>query len=90
MYGKNSPKFKDAAVISRLLIHIEKGKALKKKQSGDNKGGLNTIAKGFFAALTAKKSPILNEDEQFSCLQELVLLISNFSVPTEVILPFIK
>jgi hypothetical protein len=51
---------------------------------------INSITKGFFAVVTGKKDPVLNEDEQFSCLQEFCNIMSNLSVPTEISLPFIK
>jgi hypothetical protein len=51
---------------------------------------ISTFTKGFFAAVTGRKNPTLNEDEQFNCLQEMITLIANFSVPNEIILPFIK
>lgn len=67
-FGKNSGKFRDPKIISKLLAFIQKRKAIKKKQNGESKGGLNSIAKGIFAALT-KKNPILNQDEMYNCLQ---------------------
>lgn len=88
-YGKNVPLFKELPFLSRLLAYIQKRKATKKKINTEPKGALN-IAKGFLASFGRNKAPALNEDEQYNCLQEMIVLIANFSVPNEVILPFIK
>jgi hypothetical protein len=87
-FGKTTHKFRDAKLLTKLLAFIEKRKSIKKKSSSDGKGTFN-IAKGFLAAFT-RKNPILTEDEVFNCLEELIKIIANFSVPNEIVLPFIK
>ena len=88
-YCKNVSKFRDPKFLNKLLNYIERRKTLKKKINAESKGALN-IAKGFLAAFSRGKGPSLNEDEQYNCLQEMIIIMSNFSVPNEVILPFIK
>lgn len=60
-YGRNTLRFRDSKLLSKLLAYIEKRKATKKRSQPEGKGTLNNIAKGFFAAFS-RKNPSLNED----------------------------
>ena len=53
-------------MLKRIYYFIEKKREDKKKQG---KGMIGSLTKGLFAVVTGKKDPVLNEDEQFSCLQ---------------------
>ena len=88
-FGKHVARFKEPALLKRLLTYLEKRKFNKKKSSPE-KNTLNSLAKGFLAIFSTRKNPTLSDEEIFSCIEELVHILANFSVPNEVVLPFIK
>lgn len=77
-FGRTSPIFKQPHLLPSILSHLHRRRAHRKKH--EEKGALQK-AKGLLAAFSRSKAPILNEEEQYNCLQELVGLISHFSVP---------
>lgn len=87
VFGKSSSLFKQSNLLPSLLSYLHRRRAQRKKL--EEKGALQR-AKGILAAFSRSKAPVLNEEEQYNCLQELVGLVTHFSVPNEIVLPFLR